>query len=368
MTAKRRVLCIVGTRPEGIKMAPVVRALKEQPWAEVRVLTTAQHRGLLDQVLGLFEIRPDLDLDVMQDDQTLAGLTSKLVARLDGVLAEERPAMVIAQGDTTTVMCAALACFYRKIPFAHVEAGLRTNNRNSPFPEEMNRVVAGYLSQLHFAPTASARDNLLRESVAEASVHVTGNTVIDALLYQVERCDVVAIPVRAGCRRILVTAHRRESFGEPFEAVCAAIRTLVERFDDIEVLYPVHPNPNVRQTAYAMLGDHSRITLCEPLGYREFVAAMRDCTLILSDSGGVQEEAPALAKPVLVLRNETERPEAVEAGVVRLVGPNYDRIVEESSRLLQDEQAYAAMARGISPYGDGHASARIVAAVRAFLG
>jgi UDP-N-acetylglucosamine 2-epimerase (non-hydrolysing) len=367
MTAKRRVLCIVGTRPEGIKMAPVIRALQQQPWAEVRVLTTAQHRGLLDQVLSLFEIRPDLDLDVMKSNQTLAGLTSKLVARLDAVLADECPAMVIAQGDTTTVMCAALACFYRRIPFAHVEAGLRTGNRDSPFPEEMNRVFAGYLSQLHFAPTASSRLNLLRESIADESIHVTGNTVIDALLYQVERCDDAAIPVRPGCRRILVTAHRRESFGSPFAEVCAAIRTLVERFEDIEVLYPVHPNPNVRQTAYDMLGDHSRISLCEPLGYREFVAAMRDCTLILSDSGGVQEEAPALAKPVLVLRNETERPEAVEAGAVRLVGPNYDRIVEEASRLLQDEHAYAAMARGISPYGDGHAAERIVAAVRAYL-
>lgn len=364
MTHRKKILAVVGTRPEGIKMAPVIRALRETDWADVRILTTAQHRELLDEVFAVFDIKPDLDLDLMQTNQSLAGLTGRLAHRLDEVLESEQPDMVLAQGDTTTVMMAALCCFYRRIPFGHVEAGLRTHDRNSPFPEEMNRVFAGYLSDQHYAPTASSRDNLLREGIVPEAIHVTGNTVIDALLYQVERTRDVVLPLADGLRTVLVTAHRRENFGEPLRAICRAILVLVDRFPDTQVLFPVHPNPNVRRVTNELLAGHPRISLCEPLGYVEFVAAMQRAELILTDSGGVQEEAPALAKPVLVLRNETERPEAVDAGVVQLVGADEDRIVAQASRLLTDALAYRAMAKGVSPYGDGHAAARIVALVR----
>jgi UDP-N-acetylglucosamine 2-epimerase (non-hydrolysing) len=367
--SRKRILAVVGTRPEGIKMAPVIHALAQEAWADVRVITTAQHRNLLDEVLETFGIVPDLDLDLMQSNQTLAALTARLAVRFDEVLASEAPDMVIAQGDTTTVMMAALCSFYREVPFGHVEAGLRTHDRKFPFPEEMNRVFAGYLSSLHFAPTESARQNLLKEGVPEACVHVTGNTVIDALLYQVgrmgaERPDGIE-PVDE--RVILVTAHRRENFGAPLEDICSAVLDLVGRFPEVKVVFPVHPNPNVRAVTDRLLRGHERISLCEPLGYRDFVAAMRRADLILTDSGGVQEEAPALAKPVLVLRRETERPEAVEVGVVELVGTDRERIVSAASRLLQDKNAYARMAQGVSPYGDGRASERIVSLVRAYL-
>ena len=357
---RKRILCVVGTRPEGIKMAPVIRALREQPWAETRVLSTAQHRQLLDQVLALFDIQPDLDLDVMQDNQTLPALTARLIERLDQVLGEEVPDMVIAQGDTTTVFAAALCAFYRNIPFAHVEAGLRTGNRRFPFPEEMNRVFAGYMSALHFAPTESSRANLLAEGVDPSRVHVTGNTVIDALLYQAGHTGTLPAAGQRKSRKILMTAHRRENFGAPLAGAFSGLIELLDRFEDAEVLYPVHPNPNVRELAQTMLAHHPRIQLCEPLGYAEFVEAMLEADLIITDSGGVQEEAPALAKPVLVLRNETERPEAVEAGVVSLVGPNQTALVREASRLLSDDAYYCSMARGVSPYGDGRAAMRIV--------
>jgi UDP-N-acetylglucosamine 2-epimerase (non-hydrolysing) len=368
MTAQaRRILAVVGTRPEGIKMAPVIRALRAVPWAEVRVLSTAQHRELLDQVLALFDITPDLDLDLMQQNQTLAGLTARLVARIDEVLDAERPDCVLAQGDTTTVFVAALVSFYRDILFGHVEAGLRTGDRRNPFPEEMNRVFAGYLGDLHFAPTMRARDHLLAEGVAEEKVFLTGNTVIDALHYQRDRLDGVSLPIDGEGDLILVTAHRRENFGAPFLRVCRAIRQVVDDNPKIQALYPVHPNPNVAYVARRELGDHPRIHLCSPLDYQQFVAAMDRARLILSDSGGVQEEAPALGKPVLVLREETERPEAVDAGVVALVGTDEAKIVTTANRLLQDPAAYAAMARGVSPYGDGHAAARIIEALRARL-
>lgn len=367
MGAKRRILAVVGTRPEGIKMAPVVHALARASWAEVRVLTTAQHRHLLDDVLDTFGVSPDLDLDLMQADQSLAGLTARLATRFDEVLVAEAPDMVLAQGDTTTVMMAALCSFYRGIPFGHVEAGLRTHDRRFPFPEEMNRVFAGYLSDLHFAPTESAKRNLLDEGIPEASVHVTGNTVIDALFYQVARTPAASIGADQPGRTILVTAHRRENFGEPLVAICGAILDLVAKFPDIRVVFPVHPNPNVRRIVDGTLKDHPRIGLCEPLRYEEFVAAMQRAYLILTDSGGVQEEAPALGKPVLVLRRETERPEAVEAGVVKLLGTDRDLIVDEASRLLSDPAAYRSMAKGVSPYGDGHAAERIVELVRRYL-
>ncbi|OOG48145.1 UDP-N-acetylglucosamine 2-epimerase (non-hydrolyzing) [Rhodanobacter sp. C06] len=357
----KHILCIVGTRPEGIKMAPLIKALKREPWAKVTVLATAQHRDLLDQVLALFDIRPDVDLDIMRANQQLPELTARLITALDEKFTELAPDVVLAQGDTTTVMTAALVAFYRRIPFGHVEAGLRTHDLDNPFPEEMNRLVAGHLARWHFVPTGRSRQNLLREGIDDAAIHVTGNTVIDALLEVAATDWPLDVPLDASKRLVLVTAHRRENFGEPFRAVCRAIRTLVERHVDIEVLYPVHPNPNVQAVVHELLGDHPRIRLCAPLDYAPFVEAQKRAHLILTDSGGVQEEAPALGKPVLVMRIETERPEAVDEGVVRLVGTDEARIVHEASRLLDDPQAYREMARGVSPYGDGKAAQRIVA-------
>ena len=356
----KNILCVIGTRPEAIKMAPVILACRRQSWAKVRVLATAQHREMLDQVFGLFNITPDIDLNIMQENQTLPELTARLMTTLDQALARENPDAVLAQGDTSTVMVAAMASFYRRIPFGHVEAGLRTGDLAYPFPEEMNRVVTGRLSRWHFAPTASARANLFAEGIAGERIFVTGNTVIDALLDVAKRCDEYAPKVSAGKRLVLVTAHRRENFGNPFAEICRAIKHLADTRPDIEFLYPVHPNPNVREVAMKMLGQHPRIQLCDPLDYLPFVAAMKTAHFILSDSGGVQEEAPALGKPVLVLRRETERPEAVIEGVVKLVGPDFDAIVKESLQLLDEDQAYLSMARGISPYGDGNASIRIV--------
>ncbi len=345
-------------------MAPLIKALKQESWARVTVLATAQHRGLLDQVLSLFGISPDVDLDVMRDNQTLPQLTARLVTALDDAFADISPDAVLAQGDTTTVMTAALAAFYRRIPFGHVEAGLRTHDLDNPFPEEMNRLIAGHLARWHFAPTQRSRRNLLREGMADASIHVTGNTVIDALLEVAAKDVPLGFPLDPAKRLVLVTAHRRENFGEPLRAVCRAILTLVDRYPDIEVVYPVHPNPNVKAVVREMLDAHPRIHLCEPLDYAPFVEAQKRAFLILTDSGGVQEEAPALGKPVLVMRSETERPEAVEEGVVRLVGTDEALIVSEASRLLDDAQAYRDMARGVSPYGDGKASQRIVSVLR----
>ncbi|AMZ69738.1 MULTISPECIES: non-hydrolyzing UDP-N-acetylglucosamine 2-epimerase [Pseudomonas] len=362
----RKVLCIVGTRPEAIKMAPVIKALQAQDNIVCRVLATAQHRGLLDQVLEGFAITADLDLDIMRPNQSLTVLTSRLLLELDGVLQAEKPDVVLAQGDTTTVMCAALACFHLRIPFGHVEAGLRTGDLGNPFPEEANRVIAGKLARWHFAPTQQAVDNLLREGVAARDITLTGNTVIDALLMTAAQDSALTIPLDANKRLVLVTAHRRENFGEPFQDICQALKDLAERNPGIQILYPVHPNPNVKDVAHRLLGQTPNILLCAPLDYAPFIAAMKRSYLIISDSGGVQEEAPALGKPVLVLREETERPEAVELGVVKLVGVNRDTIVEQAQRLLDDPQAYQRMARGVSPYGDGKAAARIVDALRQY--
>ncbi|GHD67434.1 non-hydrolyzing UDP-N-acetylglucosamine 2-epimerase [Jeongeupia chitinilytica] len=361
---KKKVLVVVGTRPEAIKMAPLINLLKKQDWVDCRVLATAQHRQLLDQVFEIFGIEADIDLDVMRPNQSLPELTSRLLTLLDVVLKDEQPDVVLAQGDTTTVMAVAMACFYRRIKFGHVEAGLRTGDMDNPFPEEMNRIVAGRLANWHFAPTENSRQNLINEGFATEEIHVTGNTVIDALLDVVQRCDEDAPSVGVGRRLVLVTSHRRENFGAPFREICQAVRALVENNSDIEVLYPVHPNPNVREVAYELLGGVERVTLCEPLDYLPFVAAMKSAYLIMSDSGGVQEEAPALGKPVLVLRNETERPEAVKEGVVKLVGPNSDAILLEAQRLLDDPDYYQSIARGVSPYGDGYASQRIVEILR----
>lgn len=361
---KRKIICVVGTRPEAIKMAPVILALKKQSWAEVCVLATAQHREMLDQVLDLFGITPDIDLNVMTPNQTLPALTARLMTELDHCFSQEKPDAVIAQGDTTTVMVSALTAFYHKIPFGHVEAGLRTGDMHNPFPEEANRVLAGHLAQWHFAPTSSSKDNLLAEGIDAQNIHVTGNTVIDALLDVSDQCESFAPNVSSGKRLVLVTAHRRENFGEPIREICRAIRYLADTRDDIEFLYPVHPNPNVKDVAIKALDGLSNVTLCEPLDYLPFVAAMKSAYLILTDSGGVQEEAPALGKPVLVLRKETERPEAVSEGVVKLIGPGFDAIVRETSSLLDDKNAYIAMARGVSPYGDGKAAEMIVSIIQ----
>jgi len=360
----KKILCVVGTRPEAIKMAPVILALKSEPWANVRVLATAQHRHMLDQVLNFFSIEPDIDLDIMRPNQALTTLTARLLLELDDVLQQEKPDVVLAQGDTTTVMTVALACFYHSIPFGHVEAGLRTWDMQNPFPEEANRVIAGRLARWHFAPTESSRLNLLREGVNNADIVLTGNTVIDALLMTASKEVEIGIAFDDDKRLVLVTSHRRENFGQPFRNICRALRTLAENNPTVQFLYPVHPNPSVKDVAYEFLAGLDNFTLCEPLDYAPFIAAMKRSCIILTDSGGVQEEAPALGKPVLVLRDETERPEAVEQGVVKLVGTNYERIVDETQRLLDDESAYRAMARGVSPYGDGHAAERIVKTLR----
>jgi len=366
--AKRlRVCAVVGTRPEAIKMAPVIRELKGRPWARVQVLATAQHREMLDQVFALFDLQADRDLDVMERNQSLPALTSRLIVSLDGALAELQPDIVLAQGDTTTVMCAALASFYRRIPFGHVEAGLRTGDLDNPYPEEMNRVVAGRLARFHFAPTERARQNLLAEGIPDKTVFVTGNTVIDALLTVAEKEIETGLDFDPGKRLILVTAHRRENFGKPFLDICAAIRELAGQYPDIEFLYPVHPNPNVREVAYKELGGQRSVHLVSPLDYGPFVAAMKRSFLILTDSGGVQEEAPALGKPVVVLRQDTERPEAVDEDVVVMAGTAKETIVREVARLLDDPQHYSRMAKGASPYGDGHAARRIADILNTFL-
>jgi UDP-N-acetylglucosamine 2-epimerase (non-hydrolysing) len=364
--ARKRILLVIGTRPEAIKMAPVAHALRSSAWADVRVLATAQHREMLDQILGFFDLVPDLDLDLMRPNQSLADLTARMIAALDPMLAEVQPDCVLAQGDTTTVMVAALCSFYRRMRFGHVEAGLRTGDKWLPFPEEVNRSMVGRLADVHFAPTTAARDNLLREGVRAETVHVVGNTVIDALLWTAQRVDAAKFSPTHGRRLVLVTAHRRENFGRPFESVCKALRELAER-PDVELLYPVHPNPNVHGVAHRLLGGHPRIRLVEPLDYPDMVAAMLASTLIVSDSGGVQEEAPSLGKPVLVLRRETERPEGVAAGAAKLVGPDRERIVAEASRLLDDEAEYRRMSTVRNPYGDGRSALAIAEALSGFL-
>jgi UDP-N-acetylglucosamine 2-epimerase (non-hydrolysing) len=348
-------------------MAPVVFALRRSRKWNVKILATAQHREMLDQVLRTFDIVPDLDLNVMRPNQALADLTSRLMTGMDACLKEHQPNLVLAQGDTTTVLVAALASFYQRIPFGHVEAGLRTHNLDYPWPEEMNRVVTGRLASINFAPTKTARDNLLHEGIATDSIHVTGNTVIDALFMVAERDYPLRISLPSGRRIILVTAHRRENFGLRMVSICKAIRGLARMYEDLHFLFPVHPNPNVRQVVRRELGALSKVTLCEPLGYGAFVTAMKRAYLVLTDSGGVQEEAPALAKPVLVLRDETERPEAIREGVAELVGTETQRIVDRMSTLLDDEDAYRKMAKGSSPYGDGKAAERIAQCIENLL-
>lgn len=364
---RKRVLCLVGTRPECIKMAPVIKALRQSNWADAVVVSTGQHRELVAQILGIFAIAIDHDLDVMQPDQSLAGLSSRIFAKLDPLLVDAPYDLMLVQGDTTSVMVAALAAFYRQIPVGHVEAGLRTHDLMRPFPEELNRRVAGLVSNLHFAPTLSSSNNLLREHVDPSTIHITGNTVIDALLDVAARDLPCGYPSAPDRKLILVTAHRRENFGAPLLEICEAIRDLHDRYTELEFVYPVHPNPNVREPVYATLGNLDRMHLVPPADYEVLVALMRNAFAILTDSGGIQEEAPALGKPVLVLRDETERPEAVDAGVTRLVGPHRERIVAAIEQLITDDAEYARMARGGSPYGDGQAAGRIAEICRTYL-
>jgi UDP-N-acetylglucosamine 2-epimerase (non-hydrolysing) len=364
---RRTVVCVVGTRPEAVKMAPVVlRLRREGSGIACRVVTTGQHRELLERALADFGLAPDRDLAVMRPGQGLAALTARALVALDRALEAERPDLVLAVGDTTTVLCAALACFYRRVPFGHVEAGLRTGAA-TPFPEEKNRALAGRLAELHFCPTAAARRNLLREGVAPAAIHLTGNTVIDAL-HLAARRDVPPPIAPATRRYLLVTSHRRENWGEPLAQVCAALRDLVERREDLSVVFPVHPNPRVREVVNRGLAGLERVHLIEPAGYPEFVALMKGAFLVLTDSGGVQEEAPALGKPVLVLREETERPEAVAAGTARVVGPHRGAIVAAVAELCDRPDAYARLARAVNPFGDGRAAERVARVVSRRLG
>lgn len=365
----KSILVVFGTRPEAIKMAPLIKRLRSSPGVMVHVCVTAQHRQMLDQVLHLFSITPDYDLNVMRHNQTLAGLTSVLIEGVNGVIDQIRPDLVLVHGDTTTTFAASLAAFYQKIPVGHVEAGLRTGSLNAPWPEEMNRRFAGQLATFHFAPTARAKLNLEAERISSDSIWVTGNTVIDALESIVRRIskDIAlqtelqqAMPwlEKASGRVVLVTGHRRENFGDGIEAVCQAIRRLAE--EDVAIVYPVHPNPNVMIPVHRLLGKIPNVHLIEPMEYLPFVYLMSRAYFIITDSGGVQEEAPSLGKPVLVMRDVTERPEAVAAGTVRMVGTDGGKIFEEARRLLSDEVMYRQMSASHNPYGDGHASDRIV--------
>jgi UDP-N-acetylglucosamine 2-epimerase (non-hydrolysing) len=378
-----RVLSIFGTRPEAVKMAPVVQALARTPEIDALVCVTAQHRQMLDQVLGLFDIHPDVDLDLMQPDQNLASLTAEIFTHLDPVLANLEPDWILLQGDTTTVMASSLVAYYHHIRVGHVEAGLRTNDKWQPFPEEINRRIASVVTDLHFAPTDWARQNLLRENIPSQQIIVTGNPVIDALQAAVqmpatpavlelfERIDIPQqlsesskMPASGSPRLILVTAHRRENFGIPLEHICSALKELSTIYQDgIRIVYPVHLNPNVQGPVHRILGNTPNIILLDPLDYLPMVHLMKHASLVLTDSGGLQEEAPALGIPVLVMRQVTERPEGVQAGTVRLVGTDPNVIVTQACHLLDDPQAYASMAQAINPYGDGKAAMRIVNAI-----
>ncbi|MBO8159050.1 UDP-N-acetylglucosamine 2-epimerase (non-hydrolyzing) [Thermosyntropha sp.] len=363
-------MVVFGTRPEAIKMAPVVKELKSSEDLDTVVVVTAQHREMLDQVLNLFGIRPDYDLDLMREKQDLYSITSGVLNGIKDILEKEKPDLVLVHGDTTTTFAAALAAFYAKIPVGHVEAGLRTRNKYSPFPEEMNRTLTGRLAELHFAPTDTARENLLSESTASFKIWVTGNTVIDALLATVKpdyKFGSEFKDINFNNRLLLVTTHRRENWGDKMRGIYQALIDLVEEFPDVEVVFPVHMNPIVRNLAMDMLGNKKRIHLLEPLDYEPFANLMNVCYMVLTDSGGLQEEAPSLGKPVLVLRDTTERPEAVKAGTVKLVGTVRDNIYREAKLLLTDKMEYDRMAKAINPYGDGRASKRIVKIVREFL-
>jgi len=367
-----KVMTVFGTRPEAIKMAPLVHALEHNENTESIVCVTAQHRQMLDQVLDIFNIKPDYDLDIMEQRQTLATITEKSLHGLDAVLEEAKPDIVLVHGDTSTTFAGALAAFYHKIPVGHVEAGLRTYDKYSPFPEEMNRKLVGQIADLHFAPTARNRDNLAREQITDG-VLVCGNTVVDAIHMTVRDDFAFRDPALQALdfkndRVVLVTAHRRENYGEPMENICRAIARLSDRYPDVHFVYPVHLSPYVRETAEKFLGGRDRVHLIAPLAVDEMHNLMARCYLIMTDSGGLQEEAPSLGKPVLVLRHETERPEAIEAGTVKLAGIVEDQIFQMACELFDDAQAYEKMAHAVNPYGDGHTCARIVQAIEHHFG
>jgi UDP-N-acetylglucosamine 2-epimerase (non-hydrolysing) len=376
MKTRRKILFVFGTRPEAIKLAPVIRVLQDERSSFVsRICVTAQHREMLDQVLKLFDLEVHHDLNLMHRGQSLEGVTSRVLMGVKQVVADEKPDLMIVQGDTTTTFAASLAAFYEHVPVAHVEAGLRTWDRRHPFPEEMNRVLTTHLAALHFAPTVQSKENLRREGVPGRSIIVTGNTVIDALLEvrkRVRKRETVVARLFRGVdlqkRIILVTGHRRESFGEGFRRICAALRTIARKNPEIEIVYPVHLNPNVQGPVREILSGLPNVHLLKPLAYGLFVFLMDRSYLILTDSGGIQEEAPSLGKPVLVMRKRTERPEGITAGTVRLVGTATENIVREVQRLLSNESLYLRMSRAHNPYGDGKASQRIVRALKQYLG
>ena len=356
---RKKVAVVFGTRPEAIKLCPVVLALKADPAFDCRVCVTGQHKEMLYQVLDVFGVKPDIDLGLMRPNQTLGGLTARAIAALDDYLAQENPDIVMVQGDTTTVLAGALAAFYHHIPVAHVEAGLRTGNMESPWPEEANRVLTTRLAKWHFCPTENNKNNLLREGVNPSDIYVTGNTVIDALLLAKEKVKGEG-EQRNDKRSVLITGHRRENFGEGLEHICQAVKKLATEFPEVDFIYPVHLNPNVREPVNRLLNGLANVKLIEPQAYLPFVGLMNAAYLILTDSGGVQEEAPSLGKPVLVMRDTTERPEAVTAGTVKIVGTEVKSICDNVRRLLMDRAEYGKMAAAANPYGDGHAVERIV--------
>lgn len=358
-------MTVFGTRPEGIKMAPIIKEIEKRPQIESVICITAQHREMLDQVLDLFEIQPDYDLNIFQPGQSLTEITTRAIKGLEEVIIKEKPDVLLVQGDTTTVFAGALAAFYQKVKIGHVEAGLRSGNLYSPYPEEANRKLTGVLTNFHFAPTDINRQNLLREGYPEENIFITGNTVIDALKYTVQEDYLFENPALNGLdyknkRIILLTSHRRENIGKPMENIFTAVNDIVKKYEDVEVVFPMHLNPKVREIAKAIMGGNSRIHLIEPLEYEPFTNLMSKCHLVVTDSGGLQEEAPTLGKPVLVVREETERPEGVEAGTAKLVGTSYGVIYENLNLLLDNDQEYDKMAKAVNPYGDGRASERIV--------
>lgn len=365
---KTKIITIFGTRPEAIKMAPLIKKLKERAELDVKVCVTAQHRQMLDQVLDLFSITPDYDLNIMKTKQTLTGITSRVLIGLEDIFKKEKPDLILVHGDTTTTFAGALAAFYQKIKIGHVEAGLRTYNKYFPYPEEMNRKLTGALSDMHFAPTSGAKNNLLREGINENDIFVTGNTVIDAMKYTVEdnyvfeNNELNNIDYK-NKKVIMVTAHRRENWGKGIENICTAFKKIIEENKDTELVYLVHLNPIVKDTVYRILGDTERVHLLPPLDTKETHNLMNKCYMVMTDSGGLQEEAPHLGKPVLVLRNVTERPEAVEAGTVRLVGTDVDKIIENANDILNNKEEYSKMEKSINPYGDGMASERITQSI-----
>lgn len=366
--AKKKIITIFGTRPEAIKMAPLVKELEKREEIDSKVCVTAQHREMLDQVLNLFDITPDFDLNIMKTKQTLTGITNKVLEGLEEVFMEEKPDMILVHGDTTTTFAGALAAFYQQVKVGHVEAGLRTFNKYFPFPEEMNRKLTGSLADLHFAPTKGSKNNLLREGISDSDIYITGNTVIDAMKHTVEENyifenDELNHIDFENKKVIMITAHRRENWGQGIENICEALNKIVEANEDVELVYLVHLNPVVKDVVTERLGGKDRVHLLPPLDTKETHNLMNKSFMVMTDSGGLQEEAPHLGKPVLVLRDVTERPEAVEAGTVKLVGTDADIIVNEASKILNDENEYAKMSRAINPYGDGKASERIVNAI-----